>query len=164
MSYWQLFYHIVWATKDREPIISLDKEPSVYEFIIQKATLLNGKVFAIGGVEDHVHLVVSIPPSIAVADFIGQVKGTSSALVNRAEIFPFRFRWQQKYGVFSFDRKRLPYIMAYVEEQKQHHHMNELIPVLEREDAPQEESFSAQEQQSVYLANLDNWKREMATI
>ena len=77
MSYWQLFYHVVWSTKNREPIIPTEKESVVHKLIVRHATSLGGTVFAIGGVQNHVHLVVSIPPSVAIAYFIGQIKGAS---------------------------------------------------------------------------------------
>ena len=127
MAYCQLFYHAVWATKDRQPLITAEIEAKVHNFIRTKALGLGAKVFAVNGMPDHVHLVATIPPTIAVSKFIGQVKGASSAKLDR-------LTWQDKYGVFSFDKKRLPEVVRYVEQQKRHHAKKTTIRALERVD------------------------------
>ena len=63
MSLWRLYYHLVWATKERQPLINPETEAALYPYIISKADTLRCIVHAIGGVEDHIHLVVSIPPT-----------------------------------------------------------------------------------------------------
>ncbi len=82
MPYFKLNYHFIWSTKDRQPFIDLVIEPEIYRAITAKAQDMEGFVHAVGGVEDHVHLAVSIPPKIALAKFIGKVKGNSSHFVN----------------------------------------------------------------------------------
>jgi len=121
MPYWQLFYHLIWATKRREPLMTPAVAPEIYGFLRSKAIGLGATVFAVNGVADHVHMVVAIPPRLAVATFIGQVKGVASAKVNKAGLIGTPFYWQEEYGVFSFDAKRLPNFIAYVERQQQHH-------------------------------------------
>jgi len=134
MPYWQLFYHIAWSTKNREPLLTPDLEPLVYELIHSKAIGLGATVFAVNGMADHVHLITSIPPKIAVATFIGQVKGITSTKVNKSlSDFP-SFAWQEEYGIFSFDKKRLPNHITYVDRQKAHHSQGTIIPLLERID------------------------------
>ncbi len=64
MPFWQLYYHIVTATKNRQPLISPEMEPTLFGYLKSKAYDLKGTVFAINGVSDHVHLVVSFPPSL----------------------------------------------------------------------------------------------------
>lgn len=139
MPYWQLFYHIVWATKNREPLLTPDIEPSIHGFLRSKATGIGATVFALNGMADHVHMVVTIPPTIAVSKFIGQVKGVASTRLNKLRPTSLHFSWQAEYGICSFDRKRLPYYMAYVVAQKEHHAQKTLIPILERsvsDDSP----------------------------
>jgi REP element-mobilizing transposase RayT len=86
---------------------------------------------AANGWLDHVHLVVSIPPKIALATFIGQVKGVTSARFNSSAHCQFPLYWQEEYSVFSFDEKRLYNYIEYVEKQKVHHAENTTITVLE---------------------------------
>ncbi|MBK6711790.1 MAG: transposase [Chloroflexi bacterium] len=85
-----------------------------------------------GGIADHVHIALSIPAKIAVATFIGQIKGVTSARFNQEHPRFTPLYWQDGYGAFSVDGKRLPHIIAYIEGQKQHHAQNDIIPVLER--------------------------------
>jgi REP element-mobilizing transposase RayT len=134
MPFWQLFYHVVWGTKHRLPLITPEIEAATYGHIRSKALGLEGTVFAVNGLPDHVHLVVSIPPRIAVATFVGQVKGVTSAKINQDVKPEPPLYWQEEYGVFSFDHKRLPNFVAYVERQKQHHASGQLYGVLERTD------------------------------
>ena len=132
MPYTQLYYHIVFGTKNRLCLLTPKVEKVIHTYLRMKATGLGAIVFALNGTEDHVHIVVSIPPKIAVAKFIGQIKAVASAKYNKE--FPDSpvFFWQAEYGVFTFDRKRLAPVIAYVENQKKHHACGEEIPILER--------------------------------
>lgn len=162
MPYWQLFYHIVWTTKNRLPLISPDVEPVVYDLLRSKAIGLEATVFALNGVADHVHMVVAIPPKIAVAKFIGQVKAVASTKFNKSGLRELPLFWQEEYGVFSFDGKRLPNYIAYVEKQKEHHAQGTTIPVLERIDASAVKL--AHEMTSIYAAEDELWRRELELI
>ena len=132
MPYWELFYHVVWATKKRAALITADVEPIIHQLLRTKAIGLGGRLFALNGTTDHVHMVVAIPPKIAVSRFVGQVKGVASRRLNESKVTTEVFGWQHEYAAFSFDRKRLPNYVAYVRGQKQHHAGGTVIPVLER--------------------------------
>ena len=134
MSYWRLFYHVIWTTRNREPLIQAAFVSDVYRVIAGKATQLGAVVHAVGGVDDHVHLAVSVPPSLALSKFIGQVKGNSSHFANHELPMPQTFAWQAEYGVLSFDAKQLHVIVAYVRNQRMHHEQNTMIPGLERSE------------------------------
>lgn len=131
MPYHRLFYHVVWATKNREYLLTPDIENIVYGLLRSKATGLGATVFALGGIEDHVHMIVSIPPSIAVSKFIGQVKGVTSARFNKGG-YGISLFWQAEYAVFTLDAKRLSHHVAYVQHQKEHHQQNTIVSALER--------------------------------
>lgn len=94
--------------------------------------VLGAIVHAEGGIEDHVHLAVSVPPSLALSEFIGQIKGNSSHFANHELALPDKFAWQAEYGVLSFDAKQLAKIVAYVRDQRLHHEQYTMISVLER--------------------------------
>jgi REP element-mobilizing transposase RayT len=133
MPFCQLFYHLVWSTKDRQPLLTTQVEPAIHSYLRQKAMGLEATVFALNGTDDHVHMVVSIPPKIAVANFVGQVKAVASTRYNKTEAGrQSPFFWQEEYAAFSFDRKRLPNYVGYVERQKIHHAERTTIPILER--------------------------------
>ncbi|HMU70517.1 MAG TPA: IS200/IS605 family transposase [Chitinophagales bacterium] len=134
MPYWKLYYHFVWGTKNRLPLIDTTLETELYRVIAAKAQDMGGFVHAIGGIEDHAHLAVSIPPKLAPAKFIGDVKGNSSHFVNHVIKPDFEFYWQDEYGVLSFGEKNLPIVVRYIHNQKQHHAEETLIPAMERID------------------------------
>jgi REP element-mobilizing transposase RayT len=131
MSYWKLYYHFIWGTKHRLPLIDPQIEAQLYRALAAKAQQMEGFVHAIGGMEDHVHLAVSIPPKIAPARFIGDVKGNSSHFINHVIKPDLEFRWQDEYGVFSFGEKDLAAVVRYVQNQKQHHTDSTLLDALE---------------------------------
>jgi putative transposase len=162
MPYWQLFYHIVWSTKDRLPLLTPDIEPIIFNLLRIKAIDLDATVFALNGVLDHVHMVVAIPPKIAVAKFIGQIKAVASAKFNKSGISAVAFFWQEEYGVFSFDSKRLPNYIAYVEHQKEHHAQDTLIPILER-TGDMAVRF-AHEAAMPYLVEDKTWRHELEAL
>ncbi|RME44546.1 MAG: IS200/IS605 family transposase [Chloroflexi bacterium] len=163
MPYWQLFYHIVWSTKNREPLLTPSVEPIIHGFLRSKAIGLGATVFALNGVEDHVHLVAAIPPKIAVARFIGQIKAVASTKFNKAGLSDRPFFWQAEYGAFSFDGKRLPNFIAYVERQKEHHAKGTAIPVLERTDGGAS-SLMLREAEAGYQVDDANWRRELEAL
>ena len=133
MALWRLYYHLVWATKEREPLINSDREVELYPYIIAKADALGCIVHAIGGVEDHIHLVVSIPPTLAIADFVKRIKGSSAHFLNQALSASLdKFGWQEGYGVFSLGGKQLEQAVDYVKNQKAHHSNGTAIASLEQ--------------------------------
>lgn len=162
MPYWQLFYHVVWATKNRIPLLTPKVAPVIHGFLRSKAIGLGATVFALDGTADHVHMVAAIPPKIAVAKFIGQVKAVASARFNRLSSDQGSLYWQDEYGVFSFDGKRLPNYIAYVERQKEHHADRTTIPILER--AADAGVRMVREAAPVYASGQDGWRRELEAV
>ena len=79
MPYWQLFYHFVTATINRQPLLTPSVEPVIFMHVKEKCRALGVELFAVNGFEDHLHIIVAVPPRIAVASFIGQIKGYTSA-------------------------------------------------------------------------------------
>jgi REP element-mobilizing transposase RayT len=133
MALWRLYYHLVWATKERQPLINSDREDELYRYIIAKADDLGCIVHAIGGVEDHIHLVVSIPPTLAIADFVKKIKGSSAHYLNQSLSTSLdKFGWQEGYGVFSMGGKQLEQAVEYVKNQKAHHLDGTAIASLEQ--------------------------------
>ena len=121
MPHYLLFYHFIWTTKNRQPWIIPELEPQLFNSIRSKVSGLDGRVLAVNACRDHVHLVASVPPSISLSTFIGQVKGISSLRINESGILPLKFNWQEEYGVFSLDETSLSACIFYTENQKEHH-------------------------------------------
>lgn len=131
LAYWRLYYHIVWATKGRELLITAELEPLLYNYLRGKTISLGGVFHAAGGIEDHVHLVASISPKIAIANFVGQLKGASAHWVNHLTSYDSSLYWQDGYGVFSFRKRTLSRVVDYVLNQREHHTRKDLWPALE---------------------------------
>jgi putative transposase len=121
-----LFIHLVWATWDRQPIVSAEIERQVYRNIESEARGLGCTVVAINGMPDHVHLVVSLPTTVTIANLVKQVKGVSSHFVNETLKPGSDFKWQGRYGAFTVSRWHVEKIVNYVKGQKKHHHLNDL--------------------------------------
>ena len=121
MAYWRLFYHLVWSTTKRHP--QIDAETAELSQRSFRATChdLHIIVHAIGTMPDHVHLAVSIPPTVAVTDAISRLKGSASHLVNRAMTRDDNFSWQNEYAVHSFGERHLPAVVDYVLNQHARH-------------------------------------------
>ncbi|MDO8672966.1 MAG: IS200/IS605 family transposase [Dehalococcoidia bacterium] len=121
MPLWIIYYHIVWTTKDRLPLISPDLERPLIDYVTGKAVALETILHAINGTEDHLHLVLSIPPKLSVAHVVGHLKGASSHWANERTDHKPEFAWQRGYGVFSFGPRQLQDAVSYVHRQKEHH-------------------------------------------
>jgi len=122
MSFWRNYYHIVWATKNREPLIQPVFEAQIYGYLVNKGAELDVYTYAIGGCADHIHLVAAVPPKHAVAFVVKNLKGASSHYVNHV-IRPanLTFAWQNGYGCLTLGETQRPVAEAYVQRQKQHH-------------------------------------------
>lgn len=162
MPYCQLFYHLVWSTKQRQPLLTPRVEPIIHSYLRSKAIGLGATLFALDGVADHVHMVVSVPPKIAVATFIGQIKAVASTKFNKGGSNAAPFFWQEEYGAFSFDAKRLPNYIAYVQRQKEHHAQGTIIPVLERMDESMPKLIY--EITSFYAVEETEWRHELEVL
>ncbi len=133
MPFWRCFYHVVWTTKHRAPIISPEHEAVIFEVIRSKTAELGGEVLAVNGVADHVHVAVTIPPSLAVAVWVKRMKGGSARMVNlNMPDAGDHFSWQDGYGVLTFGAKQLDTVMGYIQRQKEHHAANTLMAYLEQ--------------------------------
>lgn len=134
MTFWRLYYHLTWATKDREPLIQPEIEDRLYGYTIRKATELGVYVYAINGWFDHTHVVVAIPPKLAVADVVKTLKGSSSHDINHEANLTYQFQWQRGYGALSIGEKQRAAAIEYVVKQKEHHQQKTTNAWLERAD------------------------------
>ena len=126
MAHWRLFYHFVWTTKNREPLITPELEPVLYRWLFKEAKDLYCPFCYIGGVADHVHVLAAVRPSVSPSDFMKQLKGSSSRFISLECRIPFY--WQDGFGVFSVSEHDIEGIKAYVLNQKQHHAQNNIVP------------------------------------
>ena len=127
-----VYYHIIWATKYRQELISPQIETVIIDVIGRKSAELKCKIHAINTVPDHIHVAVSIRLSLSVAEWTRQIKSLSSKIIRQEFTnMETEFRWQTSYSVHTFGKKTLPFVVAYIENQKIHHQTGETEPYLE---------------------------------
>jgi REP element-mobilizing transposase RayT len=100
--YSEINFHITWHTKSSLPMISAKIEERLYHYLTHRILETKGSILhAIGGIETHVHIGVSLPPKILVSDWVGKLKGSSSYYINH-EVQPKALEWQRGYGIVTF--------------------------------------------------------------
>jgi len=135
MTYWRLHYHLIFATFERQPILTGEREKVFYGVLNGKAKELDLKIHAAGNVDDHVHVVLSIPPKLSVADCVKHIKGASAFALNHMPDSDGQFKWQEGYGALSIGERSLETVMAYAANQKEHHKHRDVIALYERMDS-----------------------------
>ena len=130
--YTQLYLHLVWATWNRLPLITPELRGDVYAALQHRCKALNTDVIAIGGMEDHVHLLVRFPTTISVSGLVQQVKGATSHLVTHVVRPDTPFQWQGGYGAFTVSKRGVPTVRDYVLNQERHHREGTVFTPLER--------------------------------
>ena len=113
-------------------------ETQLHRFLRGKVMATPGAYFhEVGSTDDHIHLVVSVPPTIQPSEWIGKLKGASSHFINHRIANRSVLAWQTGYGVVSFGSKDLAWVAAYVRNQREHHAGGTTHERLERTDAPE---------------------------
>lgn len=147
-SWSQVFLHFVWATLRREPVLTEDLRRQVFQVIAAKCREVHCEPIAVGGTEDHVHVLLHVPPIMAPAELMKTLKGSTSHLITHQLQTGLNFRWQSGYGVLSVSKKHVPAVQAYILNQEARHREGKTSPFLETindsiltsEDAPGEQS------------------------
>ena len=129
--YTQIFMHFVWSTWDRHPFLTDDVRPRIYDGIQAVCREMQVDVVAIGGVEDHVHVLVRMPPTVAPSTLVKHMKGSSTHLINYHTGAPFFFKWQGGYGAFSVSKRLVPRVREYILDQEAHHRMGTVFAEVE---------------------------------
>ena len=113
--------HIIFSTKNRHPFIDEDIEPELYAYMTSIFIAHKSYVHKIGGVNDHVHLLVTLPRTISISDLLEQIKKNSSKWIKTKGNKHTNFSWQKGFGVFSVSSSQQKRVIAYIANQKEHH-------------------------------------------
>ena len=134
-TYLSLHYHIVFGTKDRVPLINAEWRDRLHEYLGGTVRGLGGFPEGVGGVTDHVHLLVGLKATHCLADFMRELKKASSVWVHD-EIRLDSFAWQEGYAAFTVSATARDAVKSYIANQEEHHRVKsfreELIEMLER--------------------------------
>jgi REP element-mobilizing transposase RayT len=120
-TYTQILYHIVFATKNREAALDKPHRDELYRFIWGCLDERHCHLYRIGGIEDHVHILTGLHPTVSLSDLIKELKTASSAWIKGRGMFP-RFRhWQDGYGAFTHAIDQRHGLIEYIRNQEIHH-------------------------------------------
>jgi putative transposase len=145
MSYVSAYFHCVFSTKERRPLITPELRDRLWPFLGGIARQNKMKAVEIGGVEDHVHILLSLPATIPISKAMQLIKGGSSKWVH--ETFPDQrlFAWQEEYGAFSVSVSQLVKTVAYIRSQPEHHRkmtfQEEILALLKKHEIEYDERY-----------------------
>lgn len=121
MSYKQIYYQIVFGTKHRKPTIAEEHCEELYKYIWGIIKNNKCKLYRINGIADHIHIFSDLHPTVALADYIKDIKVASSIWMKEKGKFPEFEGWQDGYGAFTYSIREKDMIINYVKNQKEHH-------------------------------------------
>jgi REP element-mobilizing transposase RayT len=117
----QLYIQVVFAVKGRESLIHTSWEEDLYKYITGIVTNKEQKLLAINGMPDHIHILIGLRPSCCLSDLVREIKKASNEFVNQKRFVRGKFHWQEGYGAFSYSHSALDNVIAYIQNQKEHH-------------------------------------------
>ncbi len=120
-TYTQTLYHLVFATKDRRPVLSDGQRDNLFRYVNGIIKNNHCKPVWISGVRDHIHVLSSLHPSVALAELVKDVKVASSIWIKETRVFPNFESWQEGYGAFTYSLRDEPGLIAYLKQQEDHH-------------------------------------------
>lgn len=144
-SYTNLLYHIVFSTKDRQPIITADYRSRLYDYIGGIIRGQGGISLGINGIEDHVHVLAQLRPDKSVSDVLRDLKSNASVWMH--EVFPEvkDFSWQNGYGAFTVSASQVTKVKDYISRQAEHHQKrtfkDEFVKLLRANDIDYDERY-----------------------
>ena len=121
MSYFRLLYHIVFRTKYRIPTIVIPYERELYNYIWGFIKNKNSKLYRVGGMPDHLHILLELSAKLALADFMRDLKVSSAKWLKTKPHFPLFQGWGNGYAAFTYNIKEKVRIANYIMNQKTHH-------------------------------------------
>lgn len=119
-TYSQIYIHVVFAVKGRESLIHKCKD-ELYKYISGIVNQQGQKLYVINGMPDHVHVLLSIKPDCNLSDLVREIKSNSSKWINTKKFVLGKFQWQNGFGAFSCSQSQLDTVIAYINNQEQHH-------------------------------------------
>jgi putative transposase len=120
-SYRIHFFHFIWSTKERRSLISSVVKSRLYSYIGAIIRDNSGKLLQIGGMPDHVHLLIELPSLDKFSHFVRNIKASSSLWIHKNFSDLQDFAWQEGYGSFSVSYSALKSVQKYIQDQERHH-------------------------------------------
>ena len=120
-TYAQIYIQVIFAVAERQCLVAKEFREDLYKYISGIISKEGQKLISVGGVPDHIHLLIGLQPDMALSDLVKSVKAGSSNFVNHKRWVRGRFSWQEGFGGFSYSRSQIPAVARYIENQAAHH-------------------------------------------
>jgi len=120
-TYHQVYIQAIFAVKNREALITNDHKSKILSVIGNLINETGCKTIVVNGVEDHVHCLLALKPTISISELMRIVKGKSSRFINEHQLTKHKFEWQEGYGVFSYSKSHIDAVYKYIANQEEHH-------------------------------------------
>jgi putative transposase len=144
-TYTQIYIHVVFAVQERAALIEDSWKEELFKYIAGILKNQGVKLIAIGGMEDHIHILFALTPTVALSDLVRDIKASSSKFINEKGFVRGKFYWQEGFGAFSYSRSQIDAVAKYVLNQEKHHARRsfkaEYIALLERFDVDYDERY-----------------------
>jgi putative transposase len=120
-TYRQIFYQIIFGTKNRKPTISKTNDEELYKYIGGIINNKKCKLYQINGIEDHIHIMSDLHPTVCLSDYVKDIKVASSLWMKESGMFRVFEGWQDGYGAFTYSVNEKDILINYIKNQKEHH-------------------------------------------
>lgn len=120
-TFFQIYIHVIFAVKGRVNLINSNWEEELYKYITGIVTNKEQKLLIINGMPDHIHILIGMRPSCCLSDLVREIKKSSNEFINKKKFVRGKFLWQEGYGAFSYSHSALDNVIAYIQNQKEHH-------------------------------------------
>jgi len=117
----QIYIQVVFAVKRRDSLIKPSWEEELYKYITGIVQNKGQKMLAINGVDNHIHFLIGMKPACRLSDLVREIKKSSNSFIKEKKFTNFKFDWQEGYGAFSYSHSALDNVIAYINNQKDHH-------------------------------------------
>ena len=131
-TYTQILYQIVWSTKNRKACLKQSHREELFKYIWGICNNKHCHLYQINAVEDHIHIITHLHPSVALADFVKDIKTASSTWIKRENKFPGFESWQIGYAAFTYALNAKDDLIEYVKNQEKHHQKRSFINELKQ--------------------------------
>ena len=141
----QIYIQVVFAVQGRQSLIRSEWKDELYKYITGIVTNHRQKLIAIGGVADHIHILIGFKPNFEISKLVQEIKANSSRFINKKQFVKGKFSWQEGFGAFSYSRSQLDNVIRYIANQEKHHagksFKKEFIGFLEHFDIEYDEKY-----------------------
>jgi len=117
----QIYIQVVFAVKGRESLIHASWKEELYKYISGIVKNKDQKMLVINGMPDHIHFLIGIKPSCCLSDLVREIKKSTNEFIKDKKFCKFKFQWQEGFGAFSYSHSALNNVIAYINNQKNHH-------------------------------------------